>query len=278
MTADRLTVGLCAAGGARTLLVDATETIQAFGTAHGLSGRALRFGAQLCVSNLLMSAHVKGQERVSLQLQTDWPKVSFLGEADAVGAFRGRFSPEHLAPGDDQLTGVLFAIKSDAQRELYRGATPVEGESIEGALTRHLAQSAQTFDVVRLFVEVDGSTVRAAVGLLVERLPGDAETADALMAIISVATEAEVAEAVRDRAILGTPVEVLDERPVVWSCRCSPEKVESTLLSLGVDMLREILDEDGRADVGCDWCNSTYVLDRPHLSELVARLQPQADG
>ncbi len=65
-------------------------------------------------------------------------------------------------------------------------------------------------------------------------------------------------------------VEVLERRDdIKFQCKCSRERVEQTLISLGRSELEQLLAEDGQAEVSCHFCNETYRFNGSELSELI---------
>ena len=66
-------------------------------------------------------------------------------------------------------------------------------------------------------------------------------------------------------------VVVWDQMDVLFQCQCSRERVEQTLISLGLGELEAILLEDGNAEVVCQFCNEAYVFDGEQLQELIIK-------
>ena len=60
-----------------------------------------------------------------------------------------------------------------------------------------------------------------------------------------------------------------------WRCRCSKERVERTLVSLGQQTLLEMADEDDGAEVCCHFCNEAYPLDADALRRLANVAEPE---
>jgi molecular chaperone Hsp33 len=56
---------------------------------------------------------------------------------------------------------------------------------------------------------------------------------------------------------------------VQWSCRCSRERVESMLRSLGPAELRAMLEEDAGAEVVCHYCSKKFRFDESALALLI---------
>ena len=61
-------------------------------------------------------------------------------------------------------------------------------------------------------------------------------------------------------------------RDVRWRCDCSRERMKNALATIGKDDLREIIDEDGRAELCCNFCDSKYEFSREELEEIFERM------
>lgn len=254
---------------ARVLWVDATEAAAQTAKVHGLTGEAAKLAAELLLSTVLMSAWIKGEERISLQFRGKDPEVSFIGEVDAEGHFRGRFVPEEVK-GDGRLNGIMLAIKADNAKEMYRGMTEVDGERIEAALARHLRQS----DQVDVMLKLDAREGYAR-GLLIERIPdptGDEEELhaqfEALYAPLQGYPGALLADQMSAYILNGRPLLVLERRALTWRCRCSRERVETMLRGLGKAELEDMAEKDNGAEVSCHYCNTAYTFDAAALRAL----------
>ncbi|MEC8422276.1 MAG: Hsp33 family molecular chaperone HslO, partial [Myxococcota bacterium] len=108
--------GLTADGAVRFLAVEAKRLVHQTGTAHGLSGAAARTAGEATIAALLMSAWIKGEERITLQIQGEEPRFAYMGEADAAGNIRARMTPARLRPREGQhINGLMMAIKADGR-------------------------------------------------------------------------------------------------------------------------------------------------------------------
>ena len=54
-----------------------------------------------------------------------------------------------------------------------------------------------------------------------------------------------------------------------YSCDCSRERMERALISLGRQELQSIIEEDGKAELVCHFCNKKYAFDKEVLTELL---------
>ena len=84
--------------------------------------------------------------------------------------------------------------------------------------------------------------------------------------------EAAVKKLLQD-AFRGLPqefeMELLDMPDIGWKCDCSEERLEQVVLSLGAKEIRNIIDEDGEAELTCQFCRKRYRFDGDHLKRLL---------
>lgn len=270
MTEGRVIRGLVADGRARVLAVVCPDVAEEIRGAHDLGGRAAQLCAEGVVATLLLSAHVKGDERLMVQVQGERPRFGFHGEARADGSVRARVSPLVLPWGED-FEGALLAIKWDGDKELYRGAAELD-RSFEGSLQHYLVQSQQSRGVVRLRATLDADGhVSEASGLLVELLGGqwDEEGFGAWIDPLRAADLTETMTQFAFAQVLGTPVEVLESRRVTL-LRTTVERVEAMLKALGSAELLEMAEDPGEAEITCQFTNETFVVGAERLRELAA--------
>ncbi len=66
--------------------------------------------------------------------------------------------------------------------------------------------------------------------------------------------------------------EILAEREIRWECDCSRERIESALLTIGCRDLTEIIEEDGEAELQCQFCCKKYHFNKDELVEILDRM------
>ena len=270
---------LGAGGAVRCIAVDATEVARHTAEVHGLGPSAAWLAAEALVANLLLSGHIKGEEQISLQLRTAEPEVHYYGQVTSDGVCRAR-----LAPADSlinaPISGLLVAVKSIVRKELYRGAVAVENESLEAALSRYMASSAQIPAFLRLGASVDADgLVRFAGGLIVERLaeePGmpwlDDEAFEQQFATVAERALETLVEDLMSGSLLGEPTQTIWQKPLVWQCRCTIERTEAALSAFGRAALVDMADEDGEARIECDFCGQVRTITGERLREIAKLL------
>jgi len=273
--------GLLGGRAVRLLGLEARSLAQEVQNRHELTGAAAQFAGELAVATVMLSAYLKGSERIQLQVQSERPRMAFVADMDADGGIRARLTPSRLRQvRGAQLNGMMMVTKSDGGSQLYRGVTEFQDCSIEEALSQHLNRSDQVDVVLRVHSRLDkDGQIAVAGGVLLERLPEDpkqpwlthAEFADRY-GILKQQPVEEVLTAFAFGMVAGEKVELLEGRSLYWRCSCSTERIEQMLCGLGSDELQQMRDEDGQAEVTCHFCTEAVVISAERLDELIATL------
>ena len=53
-----------------------------------------------------------------------------------------------------------------------------------------------------------------------------------------------------------------------YRCKCSRERMERALISIGKQELEDIIKEQGEAEMSCQFCDKKYHFDKSELEEL----------
>lgn len=228
--------------GVRVMRVDVKEAAAYAAELHGLNEQGARLQADALACAALLSAYLDDEERLTVQLQLEVPRIAFTADINADGTLRCRTTPPEVRDAPI-LRGMLFVLKSVRGREVYRGITSVEHADLGAMLQDHLVSSSQVPARVKV---VDG------IGVFAERLPGQAEDVDL--------------DEVVDRAFAG-----MDSEPETlgWACSCSRDRVAGMLISLGDDEVRAMIEEDGGATVSCNYCRRDEVFSASDLRALL---------
>jgi molecular chaperone Hsp33 len=176
--------------------------------------------------------------------------------------------------------GYLSVTRDLGMRETYAGTVELQSGEIGNDLAYYLVKSEQTPSgvAVGVFVRPDGS-VEAAGGYLVQLLPGlqddEAAEIEARLAALPHPTrliqEGTPPEGVLER-VFPDGWELLDRYPVAFRCRCSRERFESVIVSLGEAEIRRIIDEEANdaTEVVCHFCNQAYHYSAADMAAILA--------
>ena len=67
-------------------------------------------------------------------------------------------------------------------------------------------------------------------------------------------------------------VEVLEKRPVEYRCYCSRDRVTRALISMGRGEMESLIEEQGEADLTCQFCDAVYHYSKEELEALLAQM------
>ena len=66
-------------------------------------------------------------------------------------------------------------------------------------------------------------------------------------------------------------MEIMSRLNLTFSCRCSRERAEATLMGLGKQDLRNLSGEQEVTDVRCPFCNESYSFSSRELIEIAEK-------
>jgi molecular chaperone Hsp33 len=292
---DRLVRGLFPALGLRAIVARVGDTARMVRVLHGLSPTAAWLFAQALAAGSVVGALQKDTRgRVNLQLEGDGPIRGLFVDADPDGNVRGYVrAPAVDLPGDPAQAahyalgnkGFLSVIRDHGQGQFYRSAVDLDGQDLPGVLRRWFEVSEQVETAVDVAVVARGDEpIGDVVALLVQRLPeGDgaavARIREALAggalgrALASAPSAQELIE-----AVAGPGFELLADHEIAYRCGCSLARARTAVSALGVAGVTEVLAQEGRAEVSCEFCRAHYVLERADLEELLVRLKAAGAG
>ena len=227
----------------------------------------------------LLATTQKNYERLIIQAQSKGPLKLLVAEMTAAGGMRAYGNWEKGVSVDlSHLPDALLAITVDMgmDRDRYQGLVELR-ESLTLSLNAYFAESVQSPAYFRLVADPQR---QQAGGYFLQRLPGvlaaeDWELATQFIAIgsdqslLQAKPEQFLPEIFPDSAVrLHTP------QALVFSCSCSPEKVERMLISLGQTEAEETLQSEGEIVVTCEYCQEVYRFGEEDVALMFAPEHP----
>lgn len=300
---NKALIAMDRSGSFRVYLAITTSMTEEARMIHGTSPLATAALGRVLTGAGLMGLQLKNtNDKLTVQFKGDGPAGEVLVTAYGDGRVKGYISnPEVDLPlksngkldvGGAIGIGTLTVIKDLGLKEPYVGKIDLVSGEIGDDLTAYFFLSEQQSSSVALGVRInpDYSTASSA-GMIIQMLPdAKPESVDALEALlaemesISSLTEKVAAESAGKTeeaivnsllaSIFGTlpdefAVQPLEYREIGWNCDCSEERLEQVVLSIGSRDLREIIEEDGHAELVCQFCTTQYQFDKEHLERLL---------
>lgn len=243
----------------------------------------------------MMGNQLKGEDNsLTLQIRGDGPLGGITCVSDSQGNVRGyvvhpqadvaRKQEGKLDVGAAVGEGSLTVIKDLGMRDPYVGSIALVSGEIAEDVTAYFAESEQIPTACALGVLVQGGSgeVLTAGGYLIQLLPGAGEdTIDkverGLQRVGYVTGHLKQGKSALEliRDVLGEfEIEVLETCPVEYRCYCSRERVVRALISMGTQEMKNLIEEQGQAEMTCQFCDRVYRFDREELEEILKQMQP----
>lgn len=301
-TRDLIARGVLDGGVARVVAVTSTGVAREAARRHRASGTAAVALGRGLTAGLMLATLTKDDERVTLQVLGDGPLGSLTVDSTSAGTARGYVKNPHLplpppVPGQRAelapaigRAGLVSVIRDLGLRDTFGGQTPIVSGEIDRDVEHYLNTSEQIDSALACDALVDGSgELVAAAGLLVQALPGSAVGAQLEAArahlrgggLTGAVAEAAVAGDLEAlvAGVLGPTlgdVQLLDVRPVRFHCPCSRARAGSSLALLGKAELAQMIVDDGRAEVTCNFCGARYEFTEADLENIRRDLDKSA--
>lgn len=239
----------------------------------------------------MMGDMLKEQDgALTLQIKGGGPLGTILAVSDCDGNVRGYVQNPHVElmekePGKLDVgaavgeTGTLTVIKDIGLKEPYVGSIGMFTGEIADDLAMYFVESEQIPTVCALGVLMGtDQSVTSAGGYIIQLLPGATE--DIITKIeegvrkvgaVSRALEGGMdAEQLLKAVLSEFEVTILEKHPVEYRCYCSRDRVTRALVSMGRDELADLIQEQGKADLTCQFCDQVYHFSKEELEALLA--------
>lgn len=291
----------------RVTLAITTDLVEKARKLHDTSPLATAGLGRVLTGAGLMGIQLKGdREKLTLHFKGDGPAQQIIATAHGDGTVKGYISNPavelpltkagKLDVGGSLGIGELTVIKDIGLKEPYVGRISFVTGEIADDLTAYFYISEQQNSSVALGVKVgrDGK-VLAAGGMIIQMLPDfQAEAVDALEKLIGEMkplstlieevmlkglgrSEEGLLDDLLDHIFKDMPeeykVEKIGNREIKWECDCSRERLEQVLMTIGEADLKKIIEEDGQAEMVCQFCTKKYHFEKDQLEKILEEMQ-----
>ena len=270
-------------------VIEGRDIVERARQIHGLSPTAsAALGRTLCATSLMGNMMKEADAAVTVRINGGGPIGSVLAVADCEGNVRGYVDEpgvELPLRSDGKLNvggavgteGTLTVSKDIGLREPYVGSVNLISGEIAEDFSAYYVESEQIPAACGLGVLVDTDcTIRAAGGFIVQLMPGAPDGLieklednifymDALTTIL----DEDGVEEILAQVLKGLEPRVLEESEVEYRCYCSRERVAEALRSIGADALGEIAEGGTDTEVGCQFCDRTYIFSPDDIRGLM---------
>lgn len=227
-------------------------------------------------ASALIAQSLKFDGSITLQINGDGPLAMLVMQCTSNLELRGMASAEHL---DDDIAFAelvrkarcAITVDAGAMDLPYQGIVEVSGESLADSIEYYYERSAQIPTHLQLV-----SDRTCCGGILLQQMPGEkSPVADdwrrlgLLAATLSLRDLADgLSPALLSRLFAEDDLRVFQPREAQFRCRCSRRRTEDVLRLLGEEDTRNLLAEQGRIDITCEYCGRTRTFDPIDIAQV----------
>lgn len=287
---DKIMKFLAYEGKISVICIDTTELVEKARQIHDLSPVATAAFGRLLTITAIMGNEMKGEKnKLTIQMKGNGPLGTMLATSDNFPRVKGYVSnPIVDLPLNDigkldvggavGNAGFINVIKDIGLKEPYVGICPLVSGEIAEDFAEYFAKSEQKNTAVSLGVLVDKNGVKSAGGYIITPMPDatNEEISQVEQAIFKAGAISKMLDnnlSLIDIAkkITGDEnIQVIEENIMpIYECDCSKEHMTDGLATLDKTVLKEIIEEDGKAELTCHFCNKKYEFSKEELEEIL---------
>ena len=273
-----------------------TELVDEARKIHDLTPVSTAALGRLLTMATIMGSDLKDEEdNITLQIKGNGPIGTMVAVVNGAMKVKGTVGNPYvdiplnefgkldvgMAVGND---GFLNVIKDLGLKKPYIGIVPLSSGEIAEDFARYFTESEQTKSAVALGVLVNKDGVKSAGGYLVSAMP-DATDEDITNLEKNIFEAGAISRMLDEglslyeiaRKITGDKdVKIIQENiDAKYECDCSEEKMKKALSTIGKKQLKEILEEDGKAEMTCHFCNKKYTVSKEELENIIKNLKEE---
>lgn len=282
-------------------LIDISATWREVQARHDYPAPVKKLLGQMTAAAALLSANLKFNGSIVMQIHGDGPVNLLVVECDAELRLRAtaKLNADAVVADDATLTTLLnahgkgrFVITLDPLDKVpgqqpYQGIVPLDGDDVATVIENYMLRSEQLD--TKLWLAADDNVSR---GLLLQKLPYHGGKAEATPVSEEDALETWnraviLGSTLKEQELLETGIDVLIQR-LFWEetirvfdplhpqfhCSCTREKVGNMLKMLGREEVESVIEELGQVAVDCDFCGKHYAYDKVDCAQLFASSDP----
>lgn len=287
---DYLIRGIDEGGTIRIFVATTTNMVEEARVTHNTAPTSTAAIGRSLTAAAIMGVMMKNKEdRLTLRISGDGPIGNIVMVANNEGDIKGYVDYPHAdvpnrsdgkldVAGVVGTNGTITNIMDLGLKDPYIGQTTlVSGEIAEDIASYYLVSEQQP-SAVSLGVLVDKDiSVKAAGGYIIQLLPGTTEedimkieeALGAIEPISALINQGLLPEQIMERVLPGFNMQILNKVELNYKCDCSRDRIEKVLVSIGNKELKAMIEEDGKAEVVCHFCNKKHQFTKEELEKLV---------
>ena len=272
--------------------INSTEMVEKARKIHDLSPvTTAAFGRMLTMTAIMANEMKNAKDKITIQIKGNGPIQMMLTTANNFPKIKGYVAnPVVDLPLNDMEKldvggavgnlGFINIIKDIGLKDPYVGICPLVSGEIAEDFAEYFAKSEQKNTAVALGVLVDKNGVKSAGGYIITPMPDATEEEISQIeqsifkaGAISKMLDQELSLIEIAKKVTGDEnIKIIEDNITpVYECNCSKEHLSNSLATLDKTALEEMIEEDGKAEIICHFCNKKYEFSKEELKEILEK-------
>lgn len=250
-----------------------------------------RLVGEMTAGSILLASSLKFEGSLIMQVQGDGPVRLAIVEVRNGLLVRATVKMNETEAVDDAM-GLKALVNAHGKgrcvimldpkdrrdgEPLYQGVVPLTGETVADALMGYMQQSEQIH--TKLWLAADEES---AAGLMLQQMPdfggkdeelkNDDDSVNRIETLAATITDEELLtltpQEVTHRLFWEEAPEYFEPLEPKFACTCSREKIEAMIRNLGEVEALQIVKDEGKLEVTCDFCGRTESFSAEDIVKL----------
>lgn len=275
------------------ICADTTQLVEKARKTHDLSPVVTAAFGRMLTITAIMGAEMKNvKDKLTIQIKGNGPIEMMVATTNNFPRVKGYVvNPQVDIPlnefgkldvgGAVGYEGYINVIKDIGLKDPYIGISPLTSGEIADDFANYFVNSEQRNSAVALGVLVDKNGVKSAGGYLINPMPDatEEEISQVEQAIFKAGAMSKMLDEqltlkeIAQKITGDEKVEIIEENITpIFQCDCSKEHMAEGLMTIGKEELQEIIETEGKAELVCHFCNTTYQFSKQELEEIITRI------
>lgn len=267
-----------------------TELVEKAKQIHDLSPVATATFGRVLTMGCMMGAQMKSQKnKLTIQIKGNGPLGTIIVTTNNFPRVKGCVTNPRIdlpLNEDGKLDvgqavgnyGFINVVKDLGLKEPYIGICPLSSGEIAEDFANYYVQSEQKQTAVGLGVLINKDGVKSSGGYLIQPMPDatQEEISNVEKAIFEAGAVSKLLdqnislEELAKRVTGDENIKLIEDiRYPIYECDCSKEYMAEGIKTLPEEELKEIIEEDEKAEITCHFCNKKYNFSKQELEQIL---------
>lgn len=274
----------------RLFMARTTNTVEEARKRHNTTPTASAALGRTLTAGLMMGYMMKNEnDKLTININGGGPIGTIMTVSDNSGHIKGYVDNPNVdlplkqngkldVGGAVGLNGKVTVMMDLGLKEPYIGSTDIVTGEIGEDIATYYYLSEQQNSAVAVGVLVDRDySIKSSGGFILQTLPFIEEedleklekTLNNLKSVSDYFDNNDDVENIAKDLFSEFDLEITDKIPVEFICECSEDRMEQALMTIGKQELKKLIEEDGKIETVCHFCNEKYMFEGEKLKNIL---------